>query len=167
MLQTILKIQKNGTLPPHHTLQQWLTPSNKRHMQHEWYHDTRIEEIYNNKENEIIQYFSKKITYYNLQCNMDSKIKTKTIPQRATPIKQRDNNFTCYPKHDLEATLSKVPMTLKKRINNLLEWKRLLIQSATELKTKEPLIEIIKGKRDIIIAYHERPGFSQMIRAIY
>ena len=98
---------------------------------------------------------------------MNSKIKTKTIPQRATPIKQRDNNFTCYPKHALEATLSKVPMTLKKHINNLLEWKRILIQSATELKTKEPLIEIIKGKRDIIIAYHERPGFSQMIRAIY
>ena len=43
-------------------------------------------------------------------------------------------------------------MTLKRHINNLLEWKRLLIQSATELKTKEPLIEIIQGKRDIVIA---------------
>ena len=167
MLQTILKIQKNGTLPPHHTLQQWLIPSNKRHMQHEWYHDTRTEEMYNNKGNEIIQYFSKEITYHNLQCNMDSKIKTKTIPQRATPIKQREKNFTCYPQHALEAISSKDPMTLKIHINNPLEWKRLLIQSARKIKTKELLIEIIQGKRDIIIPSDEVHGSSQMTREIY
>ena len=35
MWKNILNIPKNGILPPHHTLQQWLTPTNKRHMQHE------------------------------------------------------------------------------------------------------------------------------------
>ena len=83
---------------------------------------------------------------------MDSKIKTKNIPHRATPIKKRDNNFTYYPQHDLEATPPTVPMTLKRHINNLPKWKKLLIQSAVELKTKEPLIEVIQGKPDIIIA---------------
>ena len=87
MLKTILKIQKNGTLPPHHSLQQWLTPNNKRHMQHEWYHNTRSETMYNNKGTEMSQYFSKEITYHNLQCDIDSKVKTKAIPQRATLIK--------------------------------------------------------------------------------
>ena len=56
-------------------------------MQHEWYHDTRSEKMYNNKGTEIIQYFFKEITYHNIQCNMDSKIKTNAIPQSATPIK--------------------------------------------------------------------------------
>ena len=90
-------------------------------MQHEWYHDTRSEKMYNKKGTEIIQYFFKKITYHNIQCNMDSKIKTNAIPQRATPIKQRDNKFICYPQHNLEATPYTVPITLKRHINNLLE----------------------------------------------
>ena len=67
MLITILNIQKNGTLPPYHTLQQWLITSNKRHIQHEWYHGTRIKEIYTNNGNAIIQHFSKEIKYHNLK----------------------------------------------------------------------------------------------------
>ena len=54
-MQTILKNQKNGILLPHNTLQEWITPSNKRHMKDEWYHDTRSEELFQNKENTIIQ----------------------------------------------------------------------------------------------------------------
>ena len=71
-MQTILNIQKNGILSPHHTLQQWVIPSNKQHMTHEWYHDTRSEELFHNKDNKIIKYFSKEMSYYTLQCNMDS-----------------------------------------------------------------------------------------------
>ena len=120
-------------------------------MYHEWYHNTKNETMYNNKGTEMIKYFSKEITYHNLQCDIDSKVKTKAIPQRATLIKQRNNNFTCYPQHDLEATPSTVSITLKRHINNLPEWKIFLIQSATEINTNEPLMELIQGKRDIII----------------
>jgi len=83
---------------------------------------------------------------------MNSKIKTNAIPQRATPIKKQDNKFIYYPQHDLEVTPSTVPTTLKRYIHNLPEWKRLLIQSVTEINANEPLIELIQGKRNIIIA---------------
>ena len=158
ILKTILNIPKkwtlpkNGNFPPHHTLQQWLTTTNKKHIQQEWYHDAKSEELYNNKVTDIIQYFSKEITYLTLQCSMISKIKTNVILQRATSIKQRDNKFICYPQHNLENTPFTIPLTLKQHINNLPEWKRLLIQSATEINTNKPLIELIQGKRDILIA---------------
>ena len=92
-MQNILNIFKNGILPPHHTLQQWIIPSNKRHVKYEWYHDTRSEELFHKKDNVIIQYFSKEISYHTLQCNIDSQIKTTVIPQSVTPTKKRDNNF--------------------------------------------------------------------------
>ena len=71
-MQNILNIPKNGILPPHHTLQQWIIPSNKRHVKNEWYHDTRSEELFHNKDNAIIQYFFKEISYHTLQYNIDS-----------------------------------------------------------------------------------------------
>ena len=53
-MQNILNIPKNGILPPHHTLQQWIIPSNKRDVKHEWYHGTRSEELFHKKDNAII-----------------------------------------------------------------------------------------------------------------
>ena len=43
-------------------------------------------------------------------------------------------------------------MSLKRHIDSLPEWKRLLIQSTKELDAKESLIELIQNKKDIIIA---------------
>ena len=121
MLQTVLIIPKNRIFPPHHTLQQWLTPTNKRHIQHEWYHDTRSKELFNNKDTKIIQYFFKEITHYTLQLNMNTKIKTTVIPQSATPTKKRDNKFKYYSQHGLETNPSTVPVTLIRHINSLPE----------------------------------------------
>ena len=72
IVRTILHIPKNGILPPHHTLHQWLPTNNNRHMKHEWYHDTQGEELFRNQNNEICQYFSNEITYHTLRCNLDS-----------------------------------------------------------------------------------------------
>ena len=67
---------------------------------------------------------------------MDSKIKTKTIPHRATPIKKQDNNFPYYPQHDLEATPPIVPMTLKRHINNLPKWKKTSHSKRSRIKNQ-------------------------------
>ena len=112
-MKTILKTPKNGILSPHNTLQQWIIPYSKRHMKHEWYHDTRSKELFQNKENAMIQYFSKETSYHTLQCNIDPQIKTTVIPQSATPTKKRDNNFQCYPQHDIDIVPTNVPMSLK------------------------------------------------------
>ena len=120
-------------------------------MKHEWYHDTRIEELFHNKDKEIVQHFSKEMSYHTLQYNMDSQIKTTVIPQSITGTKKRDDNFQCYPQHDIESAPSNISMSLKRHINNLPEWKRLLIQNAKEINTEESLIALIQNKREIII----------------
>ena len=66
-------------------------------MKYEWYHDTRSEELFQNKDKEIHQYFSKETTYHTLQCNIDSQIKATIIPYSATPTKKSNNTFQCYP----------------------------------------------------------------------
>ena len=121
-------------------------------MKHEWYHDTRSEELFQNRNNEIHQYFSKETTYHTLQCNMDSHIKATTIPYSASPTKKSNNKFHCYPQHDIEVVPTNIPMSFKRHVNNLPNWKHLLIQRAKKTDANESLIELIQTKQDIIIA---------------
>ena len=151
-LQTILKMPKNVILPPQHSLHQWLTTTNSRHMNHEWYHDTRSEELFQNKDNEIHQHFSKETTYHTLQCNMDSQIKATTIPYSASPIMKSNNKLQCYSQHDIERVPTDIPMSFKRHVNNLPDWKRIIIQKVKEIDANESLIELIQTKQDIIIA---------------
>ena len=118
-IQTILHIPKNGILPPHHTLYQWIPTTNNRHMTHKWYHDTKGEELFRNKNNEIYQYFSNETTYHTLRCNIDSRIRTNNIPFSATPTKESNNTFQCYPQFDITIVPTKTPMSFKKHIRNL------------------------------------------------
>ena len=113
IVRTILHIPKNGILPPHHTLHQWLPTNNNRHMKHEWYHDTKDEELFRNKNNEIYQYFSNETTYHTLCCNIDSQIKTNIIPFSATPTKESNNTFQCYPQFDMTIVPTKPRCHLK------------------------------------------------------
>ena len=152
IVRTILHIPKNGILPPHHTLHQWLPTNNNRHMKHEWYHDTKGEELFRNQNNEICQYFSNEITYHTLRCNLDSCIRTNTIPFSATPTKESNNIFQCYPQFDMTIVPTKTPMSFKIHIQNLPTWKYILIRSGKETQANESLLELLQTKQTIIIA---------------
>ena len=151
-IQKILHIPKNGILPPNHTLHQWLITTKNRYMAYEWYHDTKSEELFRNKDTEIYQYFSKETTYHTLHFNVDSRITTNIIPSSATITKKSNNNFHCYPQHDITIVPTKISMSFKRHLNNLPDWKNIIIQSGKEINANESLLELIQTKQNIIIA---------------
>ena len=71
---------------------------------------------------------------------MDSQIKATIIPYSATLTKKSNNTFQCYPQYDIKIVPTNILMSFKRHVNNLPDWKRILIQRIKDRDANESLI---------------------------
>ena len=68
------------------------------------------------------------------------KSKNTIIPYSTTPTKTSNNTFQYYPQYDIEIVPTNIPMSFKRHVKNLSDWKRILIQRIKNIDANESLM---------------------------